>query len=202
MKSIPNLEKHGFEWGGLAPLTSQTRNVLRRIIKTYENDPMRLGDDFDRMEDEIDSVMLVSDNKQTSCALDLNVRDLFQPAWMDKIHRTLHRGQTPILARACLHLHNIATDGPLHIDAERKSVRLWNVMISLHDDPHAGATVIFPPGTTEVHTGTPIAVAAPKNNFFVMDGNTLHYRRGDRTTSKRRMFILTFSDRIVDGVDW
>ena len=204
MKTTPNLEEHGFEWGGLAHLTSQTRNVLRRIMKTYQNDPMRLGEDIDRIEDEIDIVTLVNDNKQTSCALDLNVDDLFQSMWMDKIQRFIRRGQSPILARAQLHMHNIATDGPLHVDAERENVRVWNVMISLYDDPHAGATVIFPPGTTDdaVHTKTPIAVAAPKNHYFVMDGNTLHYRRGSRTKSNRRMFILTFSDRIVDGVDW
>lgn len=71
-----------------------------------------------------------------------------------------------MLARAQLHLHNITTDGPLHVDAERDSVTLWNVVISLHDDPATGATMIYPPNIKEndVMSIKPRDVRAKRSN--------------------------------------
>ena len=199
---VPRLETHGFEWGGLAPFSKETWCVLSRIMRQYDDDQNSLRKHMDRIENEIDVVTLIHNSRASACAPDLSLEDMFHEEWMRIVRRVC--GRRPILVRAQLHMHNIRRDGPLHVDAERARAHLCNVVISLYDDLLAGATVIYPPQTSEAAapSALPVAVAAPSRHFFVMDANTLHYRRGTRSRVARRMFILTFSDRSVTGVGW
>ena len=131
--------------------------LLRPIARGYAADASTVRDHVECIEGEIDVVTLVHEERPTACATDLDVDDLLQPCWMEIIRRSSRR---PTLARAQMHMHNIR-DGSLHVDAEREHVRLWNVVVSLYDDPKLGATVIYPPAATEatlhLHPPTPVA---------------------------------------------
>lgn len=199
----PTLREDGFQWGGSVPFSNDAWRVLQHICRLYERDDPSLDEHSDRIEDEIDVVTLVHDEVLAPFAKSLDLSEFYHPKWTDVIRREC--GRFPFLSRAQMHMHNIAEDGKTHVDAERHHIRLWNVVISLYDDPSMGSTVIYPPHTREkqVDRVIPVAVAAPKFQYFIMDANTLHFRRGaKRNGRRRRMLVLTFSERPVTDVEW
>ena len=204
---INYINEYGFVKGGSALLSKQTQDVLVSIINSYKDNT--IGDSImercESIENEIDVITLVTDNVVDK-EFKINNDDMWNPLWVHILKDMIR--ERLILARVQLHLHNIRKDGPLHADAERSHIRLWNVVISLYDEDKAlGATVIYPPCATEDNYAdyTPNVVTASYGDYFIMDANTLHFRKGSKNKvigKERQMLVLTFSDGIVRDVDW
>jgi hypothetical protein len=197
------LQADGFVHGGDAELSPQTTNALDDLVARYKDGSLKATE---AIENEINIVTFIKNNRKVG-DFDLNTDDFWKPCWVDLL-RPLCRNKL-ILARAQLHLHNEQGDGKLHIDEEREKVVLWNVMISLYDDPAAGSTAVYPPTATvddaESSRVNPEIVVTTRGKYFIMDANTLHRRLGTSppaTGSERQMLVLTFSDGPVRGADW
>ena len=149
---------------------------------------------------------IVKNNKKVG-GFDVSMDDFWNPSWTDVLRPLCSKRL--MLARAQLHLQNLPEDGKLHVDEERDMVVLWNVVISLYDDPAAGATGIYPPTASVDDVNDelvkPKIVWTTKGKHYIMDANALHFRKGASTEAmgkKRQMLVLTFSDGPVGKVDW
>lgn len=210
---MDELAMRGYVLGGAAELSASNCELIDRLVRARATGgdgwtaKHGIDDAWDKIEDEVEIVTLVEDDVvHPAFAAELDVEDLWKPRWSRYMHA---RSGALVLSRAQLHMHNLVTDGPVHVDAERTTVRLWNVFISLYDDKACGFTAVYPPTVTEAQVGrgaiVPDEVCVPSGDYFVLDANTFHQRRGGVTTAdaaRRLMLVLTFADGVPTGVGW